>query len=83
MAWKNTILQVGENHPNWAGGESASRGILERSNKKMMCVHCGTTDRRVLMVHHKDINRKNNKIKNLIWLCQNCHHLTHYYSIKI
>jgi len=83
MAWKNKILQTGENHPNWTGGEFASRGILERSNKKMTCVHCGIIDKRVLTVHHKDINRKNNKIKNLIWLCQNCHHLAHHYNIKV
>jgi len=83
MAWKNKILQVGENHPNWAGGKFAGRGILERSNRKMICAHCDITDKRVLMVHHKDENKKNNKAKNLIWLCQNCHHLIHYYNIKI
>jgi len=82
MAWKNKILQVGENHPNWTGGEFAGRGILERANRKMVCTNCGITDKRVLMVHHKDSNRKNNKITNLIWLCQNCHHLIHCYNIK-
>jgi len=82
MAWKNKILQVGESHPNWAGGEFAGRGILERSGKRMICEYCGNSDRRVLMVHHKDENRKNNKIINLVWLCQNCHHLVHCYNVK-
>ena len=83
MAWKNKILQVGENHPNWTGGESAGRGILERSNQKVVCSNCGIFDKRVLTVHHKDSNRINNKIANLVWLCQNCHHLVHYYKEKI
>jgi 5-methylcytosine-specific restriction endonuclease McrA len=83
MIWNNKILQVREKHPNWNGGEFAGRGILERYGRKMMCARCGTNDERILMVHHKNGNRKNNKITNLIWLCQNCHHLVHYYDEKI
>jgi predicted HNH restriction endonuclease len=30
-----------------------------------------------------DKNRKNNKIKNLIWLCRNCHFLIHNYPVKL
>jgi 5-methylcytosine-specific restriction endonuclease McrA len=77
------MLNIGVNHPNWNGGEFAGRGILERSKIKIICVHCGISDKRVLMVHHKDSNRKNNEIKNLVWLCQNCHHLVHDYNISI
>jgi len=77
MVWKNKIMFVGENHPNWVGGEFAGRGILKRSDRKLVCEHCGNSDRRVLVVHHKDHNRRNNKISNLIWLCHNCHHLIH------
>ena len=80
MSWKNKIVQVGKNHPNWVGGEFAGRGILERSARKMVCEYCGNSDRRVLAVHHKDSNRKNNKPLNLIWLCHNCHHLIHHYK---
>lgn len=80
--WKNKILHTGKNHPNWAGGETIGREILERSNKKMICENCGISDKRVLMVHHKDGNRKNNKITNLIWLCHNCHHIVHNYKNK-
>lgn len=80
MSWKNQNLFLGENHPNWIGGEFAGRGVLERANKKMVCERCGISDKRVLMVHHKDSNRKNNKLTNLIWLCHNCHHLAHQYK---
>lgn len=71
---------VGKNHPNWTGGEFAGRRILERSGRKLVCEHCGNSDKRVLMVHHKDSSRKNNKLSNLIWLCHNCHHLVHDYK---
>ena len=80
MTWKNRIMFIGENHPNWTGGEFAGRGILERSGRKMKCEKCGITDKRVLAVHHKDGNRKNNKSINLIWVCHNCHHLIHNYK---
>lgn len=29
-------------------------------------------------LHHKDINRKNNTIENLQWLCPSCHRKVHY-----
>ena len=70
--WRNREFS-GPRHPNWTGGEFAGRRILERANKKVVCTHCNAADKRVLMVHHKDGNRKNNRITNLIWLCQNCH----------
>lgn len=79
--WRNKFYS-GPNHPLWVGGEFAGRGILERANRKMRCESCGVLDKRVLMVHHKDCNRKNNKLVNLIWLCHNCHHLTHHYYAK-
>ncbi len=82
MAWKNKVFQVGEFHPNWAGGEFASRRILKQVNRKTICTSCGIADKRVLVIHHKDKDRKNNKAENLIWLCQNCHCLVHYHNKK-
>ncbi|MFH1308486.1 MAG: HNH endonuclease signature motif containing protein [Patescibacteria group bacterium] len=77
--WRNKKYS-GLNHPLWNGGESMSRAILERSRKKIMCKHCNNLDKRILAVHHRDKNRKNNELSNLIWLCHNCHHLIHYYK---
>ncbi|MBU4162493.1 HNH endonuclease, partial [Patescibacteria group bacterium] len=38
---------------------------------------CGISDKRVLVVHHIDGNRKSNSIKNLERLCCNCHAIAH------
>ncbi|OGJ04425.1 hypothetical protein A3F97_02960 [Candidatus Nomurabacteria bacterium RIFCSPLOWO2_12_FULL_41_10] len=77
--WRNSIVYIGENHPNWRGGESTYKNILLRTKILPICSKCRTKDKRVLAVHHLDRNRKNNKVENLIWLCHNCHHLIHHY----
>lgn len=46
------------------------------------CQKCGVDDMRVLTVHHKDRNRKNNNIENLEVLCYNCHYLNHSKKFK-
>lgn len=78
--WRNRILYSGKNHSNWRYGESAYRRILKATGKIQICNLCGTDDIRVLAVHHKDKNRKNNDVMNLVWLCHNCHYLVHHYS---
>lgn len=78
--WRNTILFAGENHSNWKFGTSAYRRILESTDREKICTLCKTTDTRILVVHHLDKNRKNNKLSNLIWLCHNCHYLVHHYK---
>lgn len=48
------------------------------------CIVCGwNEDERILEVHHKDENRKNNNIDNLCILCPNCHRkiTLHYYQL--
>lgn len=42
------------------------------------CQRCGFSDKRILEVHHKDRNNRNNHIDNLRILCPNCHTLYHY-----
>lgn len=78
--WRNTILFSGENSTNWKHGKSAYRRILQRTKKEQICTLCKTDDKRILIVHHKDKNRYNNNVENLIWLCHNCHYLIHHYS---
>ncbi len=80
--WRN-VEYSGENHHFWKGGENAYRGILIKSGVKTQCKMCGNKDFRLLVVHHLDTNRKNNKVDNLIWLCQNCHHLVHAHKVKV
>lgn len=77
--WRNQIY-IEENSANWKTGINAYRDILKRSNKKVICSFCKTKDERVLIVHHINHNREDNKLKNLIWLCCNCHFLVHHYK---
>lgn len=77
--WRNTSLYSGENHKNWKNGESSYRARLLRSSIPQICSKCSTGDSRVLAVHHKDKNRDNNELSNLLWLCHNCHYLVHHF----
>ena len=70
-----------DGHPNWKGGEFSYRSILMRQPEiKVQCILCKEKDSRMLTVHHIDKNRSNNSIKNLTWLCHNCHFLVHTYT---
>lgn len=77
--WRNTEF-IGTKHANWINGESTYRNILERADIKKLCYRCGNKDKRILAVHHIDLNHKNNRLENLAWLCHNCHHLVHHYK---
>lgn len=80
--WRN-VEYSGENHHFWKGGESTYRVVLIKSGIEWKCKICGISDERVLAVHHVDKNRRNNKVINLVWLCQNCHHLVHRHGLEI
>lgn len=73
-------IKVGKNHPNWKYGEFTYKRILKNSSIDKKCVLCKKDDKRILIVHHIDKNRKNNKVNNLSWLCYNCHYLVHHYN---
>lgn len=74
--WRNKFFS-GPNHPFWKGGERLYRKILFKAGLRPACSRCGYSNEKVLVVHHKDENRKNKNIKNLEWLCRNCHYLVH------
>ena len=78
--WRNSIVYVGEMHPNWTGGESTYRNVMLKNQIPQICKLCDSSDERVLIVHHIDRNRQNNNLTNLLWLCHNCHHLVHHYN---
>ncbi|MCX6786267.1 MAG: hypothetical protein NTU85_00370 [Candidatus Kaiserbacteria bacterium] len=77
--WRNQ-LYIGPAHKNFKTGEFVYRGVIERGGVPKICRLCKTEDCRVLAVHHKDWNRQNNVLGNLLWLCHNCHHLVHRYE---
>jgi len=76
--WRNSLVYIGENHPNWKTGRHAYRSVMSRNNVVKICGLCNSSDARILAVHHIDRNRKNNTLKNLAWLCHNCHFLVHH-----
>jgi len=76
-SWENTNVRFGVNAPNWIAGESVYRDLMHRYKIPYKCAKCGISDKRVLIVHHKDENRKNNSVSNLERLCCNCHAILH------
>ena len=76
-SWENTNSRCGENAPNWVAGQTVYRRLLKRYGKSEKCSRCSIDDKRVLVVHHRDSNRKNNQPENLEWLCRNCHCIVH------
>ena len=81
LAWLNGPRN-GKKHHRWNKGVASYRGILEKSGVLPICLRCGKTDKRILVVHHKNQDRKNNELDNLIWLCMNCHFLVHHYKVE-
>jgi len=71
---------IGAKHPNWIDGRFVYKNILLKTKIANECFFCSNKNTQVLVAHHIDQNRKNNKPKNLIWLCRNCHHLVHNYK---
>lgn len=77
LCWQSS-WQFGERHGNWKVGEFSYKNIIKRKGVSAHCRLCGKDDSRILLVHHLDKNRKNNKWANLTWLCFNCHFLVHH-----
>jgi hypothetical protein len=54
------------------------RNMLLKRDKLIKCCKCGFNVPAILVVHHKDGDRRNNNLSNLQILCPNCHSLLHY-----
>lgn len=78
--WRNAEVNIGKNHPNWTNGVATYRDRMKRSSAEKACAKCSSKDFRVLAVHHKDKDRSNNSLSNLVWLCHNCHYLVHHHT---
>lgn len=72
--------QGGKNHWNWQDGKSLEKYGKDwtkelkqkvRKRDEFKCQKCKR--KKDLVVHHKDFNKKNNKINNLRVLCRSCH----------
>lgn len=70
--WRNREFS-GARHKLWKDGSSTYRDVLIKADIKQICNVCRMNDRRVIVAHHKDQNRKNYDLDNLMWLCHNCH----------
>lgn len=55
--------------------------ISENLRKGGECTICG--DKEKLVVHHKDMNKKNNDPKNLVVICGQCHTSIHKHNLKM
>lgn len=80
----NTYFRSGENNPNYKN-DPGKRTYRNKAIKKYgcVCMLCGFDKEYAIQVHHKDHNRENNKLKNLIVLCANCHLGIHREKIKL
>ena len=73
----NKYLKFGENNPNYTDGFSSYR---KRALKKYghKCNFCSYDNEIVVQVHHKDGNRDNNSLSNLLVVCP-----THHWEITL
>ncbi len=74
--WRNQEFS-GPRHKMWKDGSSTYRDVLTKARIKQTCAFCRIKDTRVMVAHHKDRNRKNYDLDNLMWLCHNCHYRIH------
>lgn len=85
------IRDIKHNHNIFCSNECKKKyGILKRkidykekafATYGRICSRCNTTKK--LLVHHKDGNRLNNDIGNLIVYCRSCHSLIHQQVIEL
>ena len=68
---KRGYNQARENNNAWKGGVGSYKWFLD----KRVCAWCGSTEN--LLTHHKDHNRRNNDLDNLVAICKKCHQTHH------
>ena len=68
---RSSSNQPGASNPSWKTGITGYRKLVAKEH----CAYCGST--RHLLIHHKDENRHNNEVENLIVLCKSCHQKHH------
>ncbi len=68
--------------PDHYGSLNSLYRNLIKNTKNPQCTDCNEKRRYVLTVHHKDGDRKNNKIGNLEIVCASCHMKRHLKRIE-
>jgi len=69
--------RIGKNAPSYIDGRKKLGGGYRGkalANNCCICSLCGETNIKKLDIHHKDKNRKNNKLSNLQIVCSRCHY---------
>ena len=71
-------IQLNNQNSNWKGGHSQGHyQRIRRETKEEICEWCGKIGCR-LDTHHKDRNKANNSLDNIMVLCVSCHAYLHY-----
>lgn len=66
------------NHRIWKPSFSFVRKAMEARGLIVRCERCGyDKEPRILGIHHRDRNPRNNNLSNLEVICPNCHSLEH------
>jgi len=69
-------FNLGKSNGQWKGGVNEDYyNRIARENLVWECSHCKS--KKKLEIHHKDRNRKNNRLSNLMVLCSKCHGKEH------
>lgn len=70
------------NHPDVKTREKLIKKIKTRD--EFCCVVCSVTESKTkLCVHHRNMNRSDNRDENLVTLCLSCHQRLHRQKAKI
>lgn len=72
----------GENNPNWKGGKSGYKDHWTMKKNRLIKIKqcqgkCEICNKKGLQVHHRDENKQNHSLNNLIFLCIKCHKRLH------
>lgn len=68
--------QIRPAHFGTGNGRWLTKNLI-KNKKNPICVGCGERKRYLLLTHHKDGDRDNNKEDNLEIVCSNCHMKRH------
>jgi 5-methylcytosine-specific restriction endonuclease McrA len=78
------FFKPGKDNPNFVRfgddfiGTTKNWWQKNKIKKGGKCERCGFSNMGILIVHHKDRNKRNNRPNNIEILCPNCHALEHF-----